>query len=93
MAFEKNQLSLMAVTGVKDTDGNAKGVNFWFYHAHGDDVTDGNYFEDALDLGMTENDLIFIPDDDGGTPLLGVIDSNGALADFAMSSGSVDTTA
>jgi hypothetical protein len=92
VAFNKDHLSLMAVTGIKDVNGVAKGVNFWFYHAYGDVATGAGYFADALILGMTEDDLIFIPDDAGGTPLLGVITDAGTLADFAFPSGVVTTT-
>lgn len=92
MAFNKDQLSLMAVTGVKDVDGNAKGVNFWFYHARGDDATGVGYFADALNIGMTENDLIFVPDSVSGVPIIGVITAAGTLADVAFPSGAVTTT-
>lgn len=92
MAFNKDHLSLMAVTGVRDAAGDAKGVNFWFYHAYGDVATGIGYFADAFNIGMTENDLIFIPDNAGGTPLLGVITDVGTLADFAFPSGAVTTT-
>jgi hypothetical protein len=69
----------MAVTGVRDADGAAKGVNFWFYHAHGDAATGIGYFADALGIGMTENDLIYVPDGSGGVPVLGYVSAAGTL--------------
>lgn len=84
MAFDKTRLSMMAVSGVKDASGDPKGVGFYFYHAHGDDVTAAKYFEDAMDLGVKENDLVYVPDDDSGNPMLGYIDSNGTLEDLEV---------
>lgn len=78
MAFNKDRLSLMAVSGVKNAAGVAKGVGFYFYHAHGDTATGAAYFAPALSLGLKENDLVYVPDDVAG-PVLGYISSAGTL--------------
>lgn len=92
MAFNKDHLSLMAVTGVMDVAGNATGVNFWFYHAHGENVKGANYFVEALGLGMTPNDLIYVPDGLGGVPIIGYVNAVGTITNVAFPTGTVTTT-
>ena len=82
MAFEKRNLSLMGSTGVKPGS-DKKGLNFFFYHADGDDITATAYFAKGVDDGyIMENDLIYCPDDVSDTPMVGAVDENGTLQDL-----------
>lgn len=86
MAFTKKRLSLMAVAGVKDANDDPKGNQFFFYHAHGDDVTASEYFKDVDEIN--ENDLVYVPDDDAGTPILGYVDGDGTLKNLDVTPAS-----
>lgn len=79
MAFDRNKLSVMAVTGVQDENGDPKGVGFYFYHANGDNALAADYFADALKIGMKENDLVYILDDDAGSPVIGYVNADGTV--------------
>ena len=83
MAFEKRNLSLMGSTGVKPSGSDKKGLNFFFYHAGGDDITAAEYFAEGVDDGyIMEDDLIYCPDDNSDTPMVGAVDENGTLQDL-----------
>lgn len=80
MSFEKRNLSLFGYHGVKPEGKDKKGLHLFFYNADGDDTTAAEYFSEAIDNGyMVKEDLVYVVDDNAGTPILAYVDEDGTL--------------